>query len=607
MHQPTNSRLRSLRRPTRSQIAGLLAGTFLVILAVRWYSNPPNWRTTKTFYLTWTALVDEITLEQLLKKSRFIRIGKCGPIDSEQSPAQSNSSEPPATWLSGYCVNENSLHEILSASLAANPEVVVSDRFSVVHEGSRIVAPSTSGSGNQAAVGTNTANAGTRSASTDGRYVAHVAWEQMPLLKDYHCKYAHLLTQASATLEISRPDDKSWHFNSIRGNAEFNYYGKDAKRHSHLKDTFQDDNSFESDFRLEKGEAFLLVARNPGYTMVNGAVVLVCERVEFPLGKFADAFASSGKSYETQKWIESRSVVPFNPPEPKTEWEQVAIRTPVEPIETFTHTLKDGRIVSLLAVKRFGYYNKSMWLPDGTPIDFVPFSNVRSYSAKRRPPKEPRTLFFGIYPAGTSFDRCEEYDLRNFITIDFRRLHYTSSEYLRFSARVTRGNITDLEKLEMYVSHPYDGEKNVKTASVDVMISSGEWQKIGESVNAGDADFHGRRINILKIENARSIEQSKGPELEVSMQTVLQPDEDLKLVARLKNGNRVEPMDRCDLYLSPPEGTVNRTTRWEQRFSGIFVEDLDTLEAYVRPLERIRFEGIDFTPEESTERRHIPD
>lgn len=341
--------------------------------------------------------------------------------------------------------------------------------------------------------------------------------------------------------------------------------------------------SFEWTEDLRDGDAVVLVIKNPRLGSVAGGTILVLERVDLPV-EYADSFPTMN---DLRDWIT------YGPERIRRligqslEWGAKGEKT-LRAEEKWSETLSDGRPISLLALGRPNEYPNLWWTPDGKGVDPELLGTLGKENSK-----SSAACVIRIAPGSGEKSQSENIDLRrdqNMLTT------MTNNGPTSRLIMIPQGKtVLDWDQIESFARIHRDDPLNDRHVSdVEIMFGTGGWKKIGEIVKGEFSEFDGRKLQIQNIHSHAFPRQPPRTTAFCNVQN--SSNEEVKLSAVRKDGKVFEAEYSRGPFVPQLESTYEMNSFVEQ-FGGIAEEDIDHFDIYVRPLEKVRFENVNFSPE----------
>jgi len=166
------------------------------------------------------------------------------------------------------------------------------------------------------------------------------------------------------------------------------------------------------------------------------------------------------------------------------------------------------------------------------------------------------------------------------------------SRMIRFPSGTTP---PDSDKTELFVRISLEKPTNETGASIEFQVGSGDWKKIGEIVKGAPSKVGGRSVQIMGMHDFR---HGSTQQMTVHSQFDASSEEELKLIAVRKDGKVVEPESNSRIGLNVLKSHAGSESEgFTEQYQGVSEVDVDHFEVLVRPLEKVRFENINFAPE----------
>ncbi|MCA9098070.1 MAG: hypothetical protein KDA36_06785, partial [Planctomycetaceae bacterium] len=329
----------------------------------------------------------------------------------------------------------------------------------------------------------------------------------------------------------------------------------------------------------------VLVIRNPRVDFVaEGPLVVILERVDLPV-VYADSFPVLN---DLESWLIHGPDRIRRQISQSRDWAAKA-KSPLRADPKWTKTLSDGRAVSLLMVGKPQDYPHIWWTPEGNGTSPELAELMRDSSGGLAPSQcilriTPMTEF-SLQSEIISFQNNQ-----NIIT------QVATSGPISRMIRYPAGTIPyDFDRTESFVRISLEHPWNETGDSFVLLVGCGKWKKIGEIVKGTPSKVGGRGIHVIGIHGFMS---GSTQQMNVHSQFDASTEEELKLIAVKKDGKVVEPEINERIGLNVLKSHAgNESEGFSEQFMGISEKDVDHFDVLVRPLEKVRFENVNFAPE----------
>lgn len=346
--------------------------------------------------------------------------------------------------------------------------------------------------------------------------------------------------------------------------------------------------SFRTDFDwkedLYEGDAIVLLTRNPRFNAVGYAVISVVERVDMPeeYGVFIPVRDAA------QDWLN------YGPEKIRKlldrcrQW-NVNGEKSLRADPAWTKRLSDGRQVSLMLVGRPQEYPGCWWSPNGRGVNSSCFGMLTKFSSLH-----PAECVLRIIPANEKTLPEKRIDLRDDPKIAYMMETINSTtRMIRFPAG---GRKPDWDQVESFARISFIRRESNPQGAIEILFSTGDWQKLGEVVKGKPSRFGDREVHVMDIGIGWKYGLSNS-HVGVSCRVKNFISEEFMLTALAKDGKRFESgLKRISPVIKHPEYDLG-LHGFKESFDGISENDIDHFDLYVRPLETVRFENINFSPE----------
>ncbi|MCA9092244.1 MAG: hypothetical protein KDA68_02060 [Planctomycetaceae bacterium] len=336
---------------------------------------------------------------------------------------------------------------------------------------------------------------------------------------------------------------------------------------------------------LSDGDAVILVIRNPRIDFVGeGPLVVVLERVDLPV-EYAESFPVLN---DLESWLIHGPDRIRRQMSQSRDWAAKA-KIPLRADPKWTKTLSDGRAVSLLMVGNPQEHPHIWWTPDGNGTS-PELAELMQDSGGGLAPSQ---CILRITPA-------TEFSLQSEIISFSNKPNITTqvatsgpiSRMIRYPAGTTP---PDVDQTESFVRISLEHPLNETGGSFVLLVGCGDWKKIGEIVKGTPSKVGGRSVHVIGIHDFR---HGFTQQMNVHSQFDASAEEELKLIAVRKDGKVIEPEINAQIGLNVLMSHAgNESEGFSEQFMGISEKDVDHFDVLVRPLEKVRFENVNFTPE----------
>jgi len=257
--------------------------------------------------------------------------------------------------------------------------------------------------------------------------------------------------------------------------------------------------------------------------------------------------------------------------------------------EEWTRRLSDGRTVTLIAVGRHPAAPFCWWTPEGKPLRSEFLGDLKEYGTRT-----PGAAFLKVFPGQKVQSQAREVDLREQPAGMVREIGWNGPVYHMIdSSREVK--LKNADRMESTFVVPITRSEDLQAGIFDVWFGMGEWTSIGSvgKEKNSKANLQERTVEIL---NHQDYSESGHKWTVVSVESQVKPHEELKLVAVNRDGKRFEGHYKRGAFVTRLDGTI-QISQVIENINDIGLPDIDHFEVLVRPLEKLRFENVNFAPD----------